>query len=252
MLRLLLLLAAVCAAPLASAQSTIEATPNPYDGAVHEALVLRNAGAAPVTLDSLRFASSFDDAWFGWALVYTAYIGGEERAGLLVCDPVPRFQCNDQFGLFGSALAPSDSVVFSRIEGYCAFCRGGALDDLLYVYGGGDPVPLEVEINNGGFIVAAEGGAAAAEPRVDVYPNPGGVQRTLRLVLPGPTDVEVRTFDGAGRLVAGPDRHAASGGPLLVPLPLAGLSAGVYYVEVRATARTGGTWESRTPIVVRD
>jgi hypothetical protein len=240
---LLLPLLLTLAVPDALAQHPIEAAPNPYDGEVHSALTLRNSAAEPVALDSLRFTSSLnDDPWFGWDLRYVAYLGGEELEGSLICAPTPHSPCWDPFGLYGRALAPGDSIVFEGIYGYCASCRGGGYteDDTLLVYGGSDPNPLVVEVLNGPFIVSAEGEAAAIEHAVEVYPNPAQGRATLRLDLPTASEIEVRTYDARGRLVVGPERHIVGAGEHPVPLSLAGLSAGVYHVEVRFDAGGGG------------
>jgi hypothetical protein len=255
MYRLIPLLAFSLIVSSALAQHSIEAFPDPYDEVAYDTLVLRNIGAEPVTLDSLRFASSLTESHgLGWYLRFAAYLGGEEVEGDLVCDPFPHFPCDDQFGLFGSTLAPGDSVSIFSLEAYCAVCRGnvsgGGLDDTLFVYGGGIAEPLEVEILNGNIVVSIEGGAPTTNRRVELYPNPARGRVTVRLDLPSPSDVEVRVFDGRGRLVAGPERHSFGVGEQLLPLSLVGLSAGMYHVEVRSDV--GDERRNHRAVVVLD
>lgn len=255
MYRLIPLLALSLIVPSALAQHSIEAFPNPYDEAVYDTLVLQNTGAEPVTLDSLRFASSLTESHgLGWYLRFVAYLGGEEMQGDIVCDPFAHFPCDDQFGLFGSTLAPGDSVSIFSLEAYCAVCRGGSngggLDDTLFVYGGGIAEPLEVEILNGNIMVSTEGSAPTANRRVEVYPNPARDRVTVRLDVPSPSGVEVRVYDGRGRLVVGPERHIVGVGVQLFPLSLDGLSAGMYHVEVRSGVGDGR--RSHRAVVVLD
>ena len=151
-------------------------------------------------------------------------------------------------------LAPGDSVSIFSLEAYCAVCRGGSngggLDDTLFVYGGGIAEPLEVEILNGNIMVSTEGSAPSANRRVEVYPNPARDRVTVRLDVPSPSGVEVRVYDGRGRLVVGPERHIVGVGVQLFPLSLDGLSAGMYHVEVRSGVGDGR--RSHRAVVVLD
>lgn len=249
--RLSLLLVCGITAPTALAQHAIQAYPNPYDEAVHDTLVLRNDGADPVTLDSLRFASSLsgESHGLGWSLQYVAYLDGGEAQGNLVCDPLPFLPCDDQLGLFGSTLTPTDSVAIYSLRAYCAVCRGG-LNDTLLVYGGGAPEPLSVEILNGEIMVSVEDDAPALSHRVEVYPNPTRGRASLRLNLSAPSEVEVCVYDGKGRLVVGPEHHVTEVGENRIPLSLASLSVGLYHVRVRSVTRAGETWQSHRAVLV--
>lgn len=247
-----LLLLALGFTTAAHAQHTIEAFPNPYDEAVADTLVLRNVGTEPVTLDSLRFASSLDwDATF-WGAGYIAYLDGEEHRGFMDCPGDPFFPCHDYDGhLVGASLAPTDPIAIYGLVAYCGICRGGGwtVDDTLLIYAGGAPEPLVVEILNGIVSVSTEGVAPVASHAVDVYPNPAQHRATVRVNVPAASEIEVRTYDGLGRLVAGPERRTVGAGEHAVPLSLAGLAAGVYHVEVRATG-PAGEWRSQRVVVV--
>lgn len=253
--RLLLLLAFSLVVPTALAQHSIEAFPNPYDGAVHDTLVLRNTGTEPVTLDSLRFASSlsYDIDGPGWYLRYVASLDEREIRGDITCEPYPDYQCEDQMGLFGSTLAPGDSVALVSLQGYCAICRSGFnqghITDTLLVYGGDAAEPLEIRIVNGKMMVSTEGGPSATY-RLEVFPNPTRGRLTVRLDLPAASEVEIRVYDGLGRRVAGPERQIAGVGEHLVRLSLGHLPAGIYHLEVRSG--TGGRDRSHRTVILLD
>ena len=205
---------ALLAAPLASAQSGLTATPNPYDASLGVQLVVRNATAAPVTLDSLRFASTLstdpDVPYVSeWGFSYDAYLTEGQLSGSVSCRPEFVGPCFDGSVLFGRTLAPGDSLVGYP---YVSFpvrpgarpdggVRLGGYDDTLRVYSGGRAEALDVVITNV-FFVAAEGGPEASALRVGVSPNPvrGVAAVTLTRVATGP--VRVVALDALGRELA--------------------------------------------------
>ncbi|HEX8297627.1 MAG TPA: hypothetical protein VF594_00590, partial [Rubricoccaceae bacterium] len=95
-------LAVLAVVPAVSAQGGLTATPNPYDNEAGVSLVIRNATAAPVTLDSLRIASTEDREGpytGGWGIGYRAYLNGDVVEGGVYCSQFRSGPCID-VGLF--------------------------------------------------------------------------------------------------------------------------------------------------------
>lgn len=255
--RLLLALLVALAASTASAQGALVADPTPFVGATDTTLVLRNVGAGPVPIDSARFTSSvaaYGEEYngSGWALLYTAYVGGEQQRGDLVCDPRPEWPCN---GLEAFTLAPGDSVVFDSFVLYCASCRGvgsrpSGVNDTLLVYSGGAPEPLAVPFIGVGIVLPSERGPDAPSARLDVYPNPAPDRITARLDVAVAGELEAAVYDATGRFVAASTRGVYGPGSAAVPVDVEALPPGVYVVEVRGRLVTGGPVHGTAPFVV--
>lgn len=234
-----LVLAVLLAAPAASAQGGLTATPNPYDNDDRTGLVIRNATAGPVALDSLRMASAdVGDPYAGSATVsYRGYFGGEPVEGVVVCRSFMSGPC-DGGNLFGRVLAPRDSVVILGFGRVCEICRprGGGITDTLRVYSAGSAEPLNVEVLNVMF-VASEAPPDAQGFPLTLSPNPARTATALSVVLPGSGAVRIVAYDALGREVA-----VLHDGPAAETLSLrvdaSAWPVGVYVVRAEAGDRT--------------
>lgn len=235
-----LVLAVLLAAPAASAQGGLTATPNPYDNAQGTGLVIRNATAGPVALDSLRMASTeFGNSNVSQiGLSYLGYFGSEVVEGRVLCESFSPGPCFES-GLFGRVLTPVDSVAVLRFESYCAVCLasgGGGATDTLRIYSGGSAVPFDVEILNV-MSVASEAPPAGSGLSLALSPNPARDVSTLALAVPEGGAARVMAYDALGREVA-----VLHDGPAAETLSLrvdtSGWPVGVYVVRAEAGDRT--------------
>lgn len=236
----------------ASAQGALTATPNPYDGSAGVPLVLRNGTAAPVTLDSLRFAStlpgSTSDFFGAWLMFYDGTVGGLAARGSVVCYRSAGETCYND-GLFGRAFAPSDELAFTitvdlPVRPGAARSAGG-FSDTLFVYTDGSTTPLSVVIDDV-FFVASEAPPEARTVRLDAAPNPARDASTLTLTRASAGEARVVAYDGLGREVAvlhdGPAPEALS-----LHIDTSAWPVGAYVVRASA----GGETATARLVVVR-
>ncbi len=233
------------AAPLASAQGGLTATPNPYDNSSSTSLVLRNGTAAPVTLDSLRAVTTESPETYRGSVgfVFQLYVGSEFSNGVVQCYAsfILLGPCQNS-DLFGRTLAPSDSVVISGFGRFCDVCRPGGgenFTDTLRVYSGGSAVPLNVEVLNV-MPVASEVGPRGTDLSLALAPNPGRNASTLTLSLSDAGTVRVAAYDALGREVAvlhdGPASEA-----LTLRVDTSGWPVGLYVVRASAGERASSS-----------
>lgn len=72
-------------------------------------------------------------------------------------------------------------------------------------------------------------------------PNPARAEMSLRLTLAEAAEVRIRLIDVAGRTALDDGPRRLTAGTQLLPLTLAGLAPGVYFVEARSEASTART-----------
>ena len=226
------------AAPLASAQGGLTATPNPYDATASTSLAILNATAESVTFDSLRVASTLRDESGGSAiyLPYQILRGDQWMSGVIGC--TQNGPCVDYGDLFGWALAPTDSVTVqpslscpTRSSGRPA----GGVGDTLLVYSGGSADRLVIEINSL-FCVASEPAPEALTLDLTLSPNPTRSFSVLALALPALGSARIVAVDALGREVAvlhdGPSPEA-----LTLRVDTSAWPVGLYVVRASAGER---------------
>lgn len=249
----LILIAILFTAGSAVVGQPLDVFPNPFDGKKDETITLRNAGSEPITLDSLRFESSYSGEFgVGWVIEYAAYIGEDELTGYVVCQPWPWTPCEGGHpSLFGQELAPADIVIFTSILTFCAICRTFGVEDNLLIYVGGHLDPLEVEIVNGQAMVSVEDDAPATIARFQAFPNPARGAITLELTVRLASDISIRLVDATGRVVVNRTAEPFAAGDHQLRIDTSGLAAGVYHIDVRSSRTDGEARSTRRVVILR-
>lgn len=236
MLRLSALLLVLVAAP-AAAQGVLTASPNPYDGSSLDVpLVLRNDGAATVTLDSLGFRSRYT-RWTPFGLAINLFEGDGSFVTTLDCTLSQARAC-DPGGVPLPSVVLGDSLI-ATVFTYCSLCRGertragGHFPDTLLVWTSGQPTPAEVVVTDAYNIVSTEVAPPGRALGLSVAPLPARGTAMLHLTLAEAAVVRVTVLDALGR-TALRFEQAHPPGEGRVPLPLTGVSPGVYVVRAEA------------------
>lgn len=241
-MRVLLLLALVGAS--ASAQP-LTITPSPFDASGTAPLVMRNATAAPVRLDSLRFGRSINGNGVGWTGGFSIDTPDGTSTGRFYCSITlgrgtssPACGSGDE-GFTGAQILPGGALTVESLVIICGFCShaAGGIDDTLFVFTDGSATPQAVEILNGVFVAGEE---APATARLAVFPNLAA--RLVRLTLATSEASQVAVVDALGRTVA---RVVGARGVL--NLDVSAWPPGIYTVRAEA----GGRVETARLVVIR-
>lgn len=161
-MRVLLLIAlvgvlAICAS---AAAQPLTITPSPFDASGTAPLMMRNATAAPVRLEIIRFGRTVNGySGIGWSGRFTIDTPDGRAGG--------HFYCPILFGrsglvgspacgygaemLFGQQIAAGGAVTVEALALECGACLQPALlDDTLFVFSEGARRPQVVRLLNGG------------------------------------------------------------------------------------------------------